>query len=89
MFGCSVTRPGTNTDIASYSNAPLISHCMNKIHMQDPEEAIKVAVEETSTPEELTAAQISVSITIVANLTDKVLNNSEVAMICLTVNPYS
>ena len=57
--------------------------------MQDPEEAIKVAVEETSTPEELTAAQISVSITIVANLTDKVLNNSEVAMICLTVNPYS
>ena len=46
--------------------------------MQDPEQASEVAVEETSTPEELTPAQISVSITIVANLTNEVLNNSEV-----------
>ncbi len=37
-----------------------------------------MAVEETSTPEDLTAAQVSISITIVANLTNEVVNNSEV-----------
>ncbi len=46
--------------------------------MQDPGEASIVAVEETSTPEDLTPAQVSISITIVANLTNEVLNNSEV-----------
>ena len=46
--------------------------------MQNPAEASKAVVEETSNPESLTAAQVSISITIVTNLTDEVLNNSEV-----------
>ena len=37
-----------------------------------------VAVEVTSTPESLTATDVSISINIVANLIDEVLNNSEV-----------
>ncbi len=46
--------------------------------MQNPARAGEVAVEETSTPESLTAAQVSISITIVENLTNEVLNNSKV-----------
>ena len=45
---------------------------------QDANEASMVAVEVTSTPESLKATDVSVSISIVANLTDKALNNSEV-----------
>ena len=37
-----------------------------------------MAVEETSTPKDLTAAQVSISVTIVTNLTSEILNNSEV-----------
>ena len=46
--------------------------------MQDPGKASEVAVKETSTPEKLTPIQVSVSISIVANLTNEVLNNSDV-----------
>lgn len=47
--------------------------------MQDPARASEAAVKETSTPENLTAAQISISITIVENLTNEVLSNNEVS----------
>ena len=40
-----------------------------------------MAVEEISTPEDLTPAQVSVSITIVTNITNEVLNNSEVLIV--------
>ena len=42
-----------------------------------------MVVEETSSPEDLTPAQVSVSITIVTNLTNEVLNNSEVCFQCV------
>lgn len=57
--------------------------------MQNPAKASETVVEETSIPESLTAAQVSISITIVTNLTDEVLNNSEVyiaTIICVTVS---
>jgi hypothetical protein len=46
--------------------------------LQDPGRASEVAVEETSTPEDLTPAQVSVSITIVTNIINEVLDNSAV-----------
>ena len=58
--------------------------------MQNPAKVSETVVEETSIPESLTAAQVSISITIVTNLTDEVLNNSEVyiaTIICVTVSP--
>ena len=46
--------------------------------MQNPAKASETVVEETSIPESLTAAQVSISATIVTNLTDEILNSSEV-----------
>ena len=54
------------------------THCINQ--SQNANDASMVAVEVTSTPKSLTAADVSVSISIVANLIDEVLNNSEVRM---------
>jgi hypothetical protein len=54
------------------------NHYQHVMILQDPGRASEVAVEETSTPEDLTPAQVSVSITIVTNITNEVLNNSEV-----------
>ena len=52
---------------------------------QDPARASEAAVEETSTPETLTAAQVSIIITIVTNVTNEVLSNSQVAIVHVTI----
>ena len=68
-----------NTDEAKHK---IITCTLPVCSIQNPAKASEATVKETSTPETLTAAQVSISITIVANLTNEVLNNSEVAVIC-------
>ena len=46
--------------------------------MQDPAKASEAVVKGTSISGSLTAAQVSISIAIVTNLTNEVLNNSQV-----------
>ena len=58
-------------------------HAHSLYTVQNPAKASEATVKETSTPETLTAAQVSISITIVANLTNEVLNNNEVAVIVI------
>ena len=54
----------------------------------DASAASMVAVEETSTPKRLTATQVSVSTSIVVNLLDEALNNSEVQSMTSVNNSF-
>ena len=54
----------------------------------DASAASMVAVEETSTPKRLTATQVSVSTSIVVNLMDEALNNSEVQSMTSVNNSF-
>ena len=69
--------------LSYYAQAPKDMHLQTRTTwhtdiIQDPGKASQVAEEQTSKPNDLTPAQVSISISIVTNLRNEVLNNSEV-----------
>ena len=70
---CEAAKVATRVSI---SHVYCIHSIMLHIQSQNASAASIVAGEETSTPESLTAIQVSVSTSIVVSLLDKVLNNS-------------